>query len=178
MPAIPTPRVNASTAAPSSAGDPFADNTIRKGCQAVMRNSGALRSGTLTYREETGRAPVVPVGGKTWPVMPPPEPPGSNVATQFDQLWIEFNTGNPPPLLTAFGNWISNGKKDDSPQSGPLTQPGLLNNPPPPFPMRRQRCCSSRASRRTTVDGSATARRRAAQPRAGQLLGDVADLPL
>ena len=76
----------------------------------------------------------VTVGGKLWPVMPPPEPPGSDMATQFDQLWIEFNTGNPPPLLTAFGNWISNGKKDDSPQNGPLVQPGLLNNPPPVFP--------------------------------------------
>ncbi len=76
----------------------------------------------------------VSVGGKMWPVMPAPEPPNSDMATQFDELWIEFNTGNPPPLLTAFGNWISNGKKDDSPQSGPLTQPGLLNNPPPTFP--------------------------------------------
>ena len=37
-------------------------------------------------------------------------------------------------LLTGFGNWISNGKKDDSLQSGPLTQPGLLDNPPPTFP--------------------------------------------
>jgi hypothetical protein len=76
----------------------------------------------------------VSVGGKMWPVMPAPEPPMSDTATQFDEMWIEFNTGNPPPLLTAFGNWISNGKKDDSPQSGPLTQPGLLNNPPPTFP--------------------------------------------
>lgn len=76
----------------------------------------------------------VSVGGKLWPVMPAPEPPMSDTATQFDELWIEFNTGNPPPLLTAFGTWISKGKKDDSPQSGPLTQPGLLNNPPPTFP--------------------------------------------
>jgi hypothetical protein len=76
----------------------------------------------------------VPVGPNMWPVMPPPEPPGSNMATQFDQLWLEFNNGNPPPLFTAFGNWIMAGKKDDSPQSGPLTQPGLLNNPPPTFP--------------------------------------------
>ena len=27
--------------------------------------------------------------GKSWPVMPPPEPPASNTATQFDQLWLE-----------------------------------------------------------------------------------------
>jgi hypothetical protein len=72
--------------------------------------------------------------GESWPVMPPPEPPGSNTATQFDQLWLEFNTGNPPPLLTAFGAWIGKGKIDDSPQVGALAQPGLLNNPPPAFP--------------------------------------------
>ncbi len=72
--------------------------------------------------------------GKSWPVMPPPEPPFMDNATQFDQLWLEFNTGNPPPLLTAFGAWIGKGKIDDSPQVGALAQPGLLNDPPPVFP--------------------------------------------
>ena len=72
--------------------------------------------------------------GNTWPVMPPPEPPGQALATQFNQLWLDFNAGNPPPLLTAFGTWIGNGKVNDSPQNGPLAQPGLLNNPPPTFP--------------------------------------------
>ncbi|MBN9091331.1 MAG: hypothetical protein J0J01_30815 [Reyranella sp.] len=72
--------------------------------------------------------------GKTWPVMPPPEPPGQPLATQFDALWLEFNNGNPPPLLTAFGTWIANGKPNDSPQNGPLAQPGVHDNPPPTFP--------------------------------------------
>ena len=76
----------------------------------------------------------VPVGANMWPVMPPPEPPGSDQATQFDQMWLEFNNGSPPPLFTAFGNWITAGKSNDSPQNGPLAQPGLLNSPPPVFP--------------------------------------------
>lgn len=76
----------------------------------------------------------VPVGGKMWPVMPPPEPPGSDMATQFDPLWLEFNNGNPPPLFTAFGNWITNGKLNDYPQNGPLAQPAFLNTKPAAFP--------------------------------------------
>jgi hypothetical protein len=76
----------------------------------------------------------VPVGADMWPVMPPPEPPGSDMATQFDPLWLEFNNGNPPPLFTAFGNWIMNGKLNDYPQSGPLAQPGFYNTKPPVFP--------------------------------------------
>lgn len=77
---------------------------------------------------------TVTVAGNSWPVMPPPEPPNSNMATQFDQLWLEFNSGNPPPLFTAFGNWIMAGKPNDYPQNGPFAQPGLINNPPPVFP--------------------------------------------
>src|SRR5262249_17637140 len=51
-----------------------------------------------------------------------------------DQLWLEFNNGSPPPLFTAFGQWIGSGKPDDSPQNGPLLPPTGLNNPPPAFP--------------------------------------------
>ena len=76
----------------------------------------------------------VAVGANLWPVMPPPEPPGSDMATQFDPLWLEFNNGSPPPLLTAFGNWITAGKPNDYPQMGPLAQPGFLNTKPPVFP--------------------------------------------
>jgi hypothetical protein len=71
----------------------------------------------------------VQVGAKMWPTMPPPE-----AGTQSDPLWLEFNNGAPPPLVTAFANWISNGKPDDSPQDAPLGQPGLFNSPPPTFP--------------------------------------------
>ena len=76
----------------------------------------------------------VPVGPNMWPVMPPPEPPGSNMATQDDPFWLEFNNGNPPPLFTAFGNWIMAGKPNDSPQTGPLAQPAFFNTKPPVFP--------------------------------------------
>ena len=76
------------------------------------------------------------VGANMWPVMPPPEQvqPPPALGTQLDPLWLEFNNGSPPPLLTAFGNWIANGKPDDSPKDAPLAQPGLFNNPPPVFP--------------------------------------------
>lgn len=76
---------------------------------------------------------TIPFGGQTWPVMPPPEPPGGP-GTQLDKLWLDFNTGNPSPFLTAFAGWIDGGKHNDSPQNGPLAPPTVLNNPPPPFP--------------------------------------------
>jgi hypothetical protein len=77
----------------------------------------------------------VPVGGKMWPIMPPPEQanPPPALGTQLDQLWLDFNTGSPPPLLDAFGQWIGNGHPDDSPQNGPLAQPGFSSLKPPPF---------------------------------------------
>ncbi|MFI5000087.1 MAG: hypothetical protein ACHQK9_09430 [Reyranellales bacterium] len=79
---------------------------------------------------------TVPVGGKMWPVMPPPEQilPPPALGTQVAQLWLSFNNGNPPPLLTAFATWIGNGKPDDAPKDAPLAQPGLGNTPPPAFP--------------------------------------------
>ena len=77
----------------------------------------------------------VAVGGQMWPIMPPPEQvdPPPALGTQIDQLWLGFNTGNPPPLLNAFGQWIGNGKPDDSPQNGPLAQPAFSSLQPPAF---------------------------------------------
>jgi hypothetical protein len=77
----------------------------------------------------------VPVGGQMWPIMPPPEQvdPPPALGTQLDQLWLDFNAGSPQPLLNAFSQWIGNGTPDDSPQNGPLTQPGFSTLQPPPF---------------------------------------------
>ncbi len=104
----------------------------------------------------------VAVGGQMWPIMPPPEQvdPPPALGTQLDQLWLGFNTGSPPPLLNAFGQWIGNGKPDDSPQNGPLAQPGLSSLQPPASPAPRRRSCSPRASPTTTGGGTATAARR------------------
>lgn len=101
----------------------------------------------------------VPVGGKMWPIMPPPEQidPPPKLGTQTDQLWLEFNAGSPPPLLTAFGQWIGNGTPDDSPQNGPLAQPGFSTLHPPAFAGAQTGSCSPRASPTTTGGGTATA---------------------
>ena len=76
----------------------------------------------------------VPVGAMNtmWPTMPPAEPPGP-VGTQVNPLYLEFNNANPPQLVTAFGQWIGNGKPDDSPQNGALAQPAFSTLQPPPF---------------------------------------------
>jgi hypothetical protein len=71
---------------------------------------------------------TVSVAGQNWPVMPPPEG-----GTQTNPLWLQFNAGNPPPLINAFGQWLMAGRPDDSPKGG-ISQPTLTANPPPPFP--------------------------------------------
>jgi hypothetical protein len=70
----------------------------------------------------------VTVGGKMWPIMPPPEG-----GTQTDPLWLGFNTGTSPTLLNAFAQWIGNGTPNDSPQNGPLAQPAFSMLQPPAF---------------------------------------------
>jgi hypothetical protein len=77
----------------------------------------------------------VAVGGKMWPIMPPPEQanPPPALGTQLDQLWLDFNTGSPPPLLNAFSQWIGNGTPNESPQNGPLAQPAFSTLKPPAF---------------------------------------------
>ncbi len=82
-----------------------------------------------------GQVPItVNVGGKDWPVMPPPEilMPGQ-LGTQTNALWKKFNMGNPPPLINAFGQWLMAGRPDDSPK-GIISQPTLAASPPPAFP--------------------------------------------
>ena len=73
----------------------------------------------------------VPVGALNWPTMPPGEPPGP-VGQQVDELYLEFNSASPPQLVTAFGNWITNGKPDDTPQAAPFL--ALPGGPPQAFP--------------------------------------------
>ena len=73
----------------------------------------------------------VPVGALNWPTMPPGEPPGP-VGMQVDALYLEFNNANPPQLVTALGNWITNGKPDDTPQAAPFL--ALPGGPPQAFP--------------------------------------------
>jgi hypothetical protein len=78
---------------------------------------------------------TVNVAGQNWPVMPPPEQvqPAPALGTQTNPLWKKFNTGNPPPLINAFGQWLMAGRPDDSPK-GAISQPTLAANPPPSFP--------------------------------------------
>ena len=75
----------------------------------------------------------VPVGSPStnWPTMPPGEPPGP-IGMQTDPLYLEFNSASPPQLVTAFANWITNGKPDDTPQAPPFL--ALPGGPPQPFP--------------------------------------------
>ncbi len=73
----------------------------------------------------------VPVGALNWPTMPPGEPPGP-VGQQVDALYLEFNNASPPQLVTALGNWITNGKPDDTPQAAPFL--ALPGGPPQAFP--------------------------------------------
>jgi hypothetical protein len=70
----------------------------------------------------------VTVAGQKWPVMPPPEQ-----GTQFNQAWLDYNTGSPPALVDAFGTWIAAGQVDDSPK-GSLIYPALMAVPPAAFP--------------------------------------------
>ena len=59
--------------------------------------------------------------------------PAPALGTQTNPLWKKFNTGNPPPLINAFGQWLMAGRPDDSPK-GAISQPTLAANPPPSFP--------------------------------------------
>jgi hypothetical protein len=83
-----------------------------------------------------GTVPItVNVAGQNWPVMPPPEQiqPPPALGTQTNQLWLQFNAGNPPPVINAFGQWLMAGRPDDSPK-GAISQPTLAATPPKPFP--------------------------------------------
>jgi hypothetical protein len=83
-----------------------------------------------------GTVPItVNVAGQDWPVMPPPEQilPPPALGTQTNALWKQFNVGNPPPLINAFGQWLMAGRPDDSPK-GAISQPTLAASPPPAFP--------------------------------------------
>ena len=51
------------------------------------------------------------VDGQTWPAMPPPP------IDEF-QIWVDANATS-PRLIDAFGDWITAGKIDNSPQDAP-----------------------------------------------------------
>ncbi len=71
---------------------------------------------------------TVTVGTQKWPVMPPPDQ-----GTLYNTAWLNFNAGTPPPLVDAFGAWITAGKPNDEPQ-GPLLYPARTASPLPAFP--------------------------------------------
>lgn len=74
----------------------------------------------------------VTVAGQVWPVMPPPFQ--GSISNHVE--WLEFNAGS-PKLIDAFGQWIKDGKVDDSPKNAPLTYAALRALPKPaPFPLK------------------------------------------
>jgi hypothetical protein len=73
----------------------------------------------------------VTVAGQVWPVMPPPFQGSISNHTE----WLAFNAGS-PKLIDAFGQWIKDGKVDDSPKDAPLTYAALRALPKPAaFPL-------------------------------------------
>jgi hypothetical protein len=62
----------------------------------------------------------VTVAGHVWPVMPPPFQ--GSISGHVE--WLDFNAG-PLKLIDAFGQWIKDGKIDDSPKNAPLTYAAL-----------------------------------------------------
>jgi len=106
---------------------PVGDNTPNDSPLYQMLANSIGPDGTVPF--------TVNVAGQNWPVMPPPEQvlPQPALGTQTNQLWMQFNTGNPPPLINAFGQWLIDGRPDDSPK-GAISQPTLAASPPPSFP--------------------------------------------
>jgi len=78
-------------------------------------------------------APPVPatvvVNGQTWPVMPPPN--GARAAAF--PLWLSFNA-TAPRLIDALGDWITQGKLDDSPKNAPISFTAVSQSTPVHWP--------------------------------------------
>ena len=97
--------------------------------------------------------------------------------------WKEFNS-SAPLLIDAFESWISNGKIDDAPKNAPISFAALIQaqaNLKPSRAQRQQQLAAAvrrqHAGRRRTAERRPCDARRAARPRAAQLLGDLAGLP-
>jgi hypothetical protein len=78
-----------------------------------------------------GAAPqptTVVVNGQTWPTMPPPP------EDEFT-IWLAANATT-PRLIDAFGDWITAGKVDDSPQDAPLSYAALKQATLAPWPLK------------------------------------------
>jgi hypothetical protein len=72
----------------------------------------------------------VVVNGQTWPAMPPPP------IDEF-QIWVDANATT-PRLIDAFGDWITAGKIDDSPQAAPFNFASLSAAAVPHWPLKNQ----------------------------------------
>jgi hypothetical protein len=70
----------------------------------------------------------VVVAGQTWPAMPPPP------IDEF-QIWVDANATS-PRLIDAFGDWITAGKIDDSPQDAPYNFASLSTASVAPWPLK------------------------------------------
>ncbi len=89
-----------------------------------------MLSGSVGPNNVPEYVPVGPANTK-WPTMPPGDPPGP-IGMQGGALYLEFNSASPPQLVSALGNWIANGKPDDTPQAAPFL--ALPGGPPKAFP--------------------------------------------
>ncbi len=72
----------------------------------------------------------VVVNGQTWPAMPPPP------IDEF-QIWVDANASS-PRLIDAFGDWITAGKIDDSPQAAPYNFASLSTAAVAHWPLKNQ----------------------------------------
>ncbi len=114
----------------------------------------------------------VVVDGQTWPAMPPPP------IDEF-QIWVDANA-TAPRLVDAFGDWITAGKIDDSPQAAPFNYASLSTAPVAPWPLKPQEATAVLFVASMPNDGGRRPGDSAlpnppAVAGAGQFLGDVAD---
>ena len=67
------------------------------------------------------------VGLQEWPTMPP---------SWNDTAWKNFNPMGGLRVIDAFGQWIMNGKTNDTPVDPPITYGSLVASMPPAFPLK------------------------------------------
>src|SRR5882757_4029284 len=98
-----------------------------------LSNDPTLNPLWVMLNTSLGPAPqpaTVVVNGQTWPTMPPPP------EDEFT-IWLAANATT-PRLIDAFGDWITAGKVDDSPQDAPLSYAALKQAKPAPWPLKNQ----------------------------------------
>ena len=69
---------------------------------------------------------TVVVNGQTWPAMPPPP------IDEFT-IWVNANA-TAPRLIDALGDWITQGKLDDSPKNAPISFTAVSQSTPVHWP--------------------------------------------